>query len=354
MLPATADTPLAVVQNDLNTLGSPVNYARLDNSGNLLFGRQDNPEDFDSVTWQNAGGGFAGAPALGVQGDGGVQLVGHRGSDGDVWLRNMVSAANSPLAAWSDVGGNTTFHPTVARLADGGLVALNLGPGGSLWYLPEDGRNVPYAGWRNLGGSNLVGTPTAVATAQGLRVFALDATGAVSTAEYLRGALTPWTNLGGSGFNGAVSAVVLPGSRYRLFVRGADGTIRTLTNFPTGTWQTQWTQLGSFTAAGPPSALLHAGVSGLVHIFARDHDGTIRYTVETRQGSGEWPEWSNASASVRSENDPTAVQIRRSSGVSVGFAITAEGGRPTVFLADENAGLRRGAGFTAHPAGGGR
>lgn len=352
-LPTSADNPVVLVQGGNGAPDSPLVYAQIEGGGTVWLGTQRNPDDFADVRWaQPPNERFTGRPALGVHGDGSVQAVVHNAADGDVWLRNPIATGGTPLGSWHDVGGGTRTDPTVARLPDGKLVGLTLGPRGGLWHLPQDGRNVPSAGWRYLGGEGLglVGTPSAVQTRTGLRIFALTAAGSVSTAVYESGRLTDWTDLGGAGLNGTVSAVLVPGYHVRLFVRAADGTVVTRMVAFGGTPQTDWAPLGAFVAAGPPAAVFDQ-VSGRIAVFARGPDQLIHLAFETATGSGVWDDWVEASAGVPASSDPSAVTVNTGRGFTWGFVFADGDATPNVFLTE--AGARRGSGaeaaaFTRH------
>ncbi|GAA2075745.1 hypothetical protein GCM10009780_10150 [Actinomadura alba] len=68
-------------------------------------------------------------------------------------------------------------------------------------------------------------------------------------------------------------------------------------------------RIGTFTAAGPPSADL--GPNGRIQVVARAADGIIHHTGETDTFSGVWGDWARtqpADDSFRAATDPTAFE----------------------------------------------
>ena len=335
--PAAPNSPVVAVQGSpaSGAAVGPLMYAFVDNLGRLLVGHQANPDVVDTVQWSTISGleGFTGQPAVAVQADGRVQVVAHNSTDSDVWLATQSAKGEPTFGTWQDVGGAQPYRPTVARTPDGKLVVLSLGARGGLWHLPQDGTNTPFGAWRYIGGKDLVGTPTAVALRDGLRLFALDTKGVMQTAEYRAGVLSDWTSLGGVGLTGTVSAVVYPGYRIRVFARTADGAVVTKIASSNGSFPEPWNAVGSSTVAGSPSAVLDP-VAGVAAVVARREDGRIYYSRETGQDSGAWGEWKSQLDFV-SATDPTAVAYHRGSGVSGwGYLVRDADGKVSLFRQD--------------------
>ncbi len=354
--PAAPDSPVVAVQGSpaVGAAVGPLTYAFVDNLGRLLVGHQGNPDVADTVQWTTISGleGFTGQPGLAIQADGRVQVVAHNSTDSDVWLATQTAKGDPTFGTWQDVGGAQPYRPTVARTPDGKLVVFSLGAGGGLWHLPQDGTNTPFGAWRYIGGKNLVGTPTAVALRDGLRLFALDTNGAVQTADYRAGVLSDWTGLGGVGLTGTVSAVVYPGYRIRVFARTGAGAVVTKLADASGSFPAQWSPVGSSTVAGAPSAVLDP-VAGTAAVVARGDDGRIYYSRETGQGSGEWGEWKSESDFV-SVTDPTSITYNRGNGVIAwGYLVRNADGQVFLFRQERTgaAGIRASGGapaFTRH------
>ncbi|WP_345626017.1 hypothetical protein [Rugosimonospora acidiphila] len=284
-----------------------IEYAYTDNIGQLVHGHRVDLGNTLSTQWTVISGdlAFAGAPALAEQADGKLVMVAHN-TDGTIAV-NTETSTNPPVwGGWTDPAGPMASHPGIARQADGTLVAFAVDAGGVLWALPEIAANGGYASWVSLGVGGLSGTPVVVPDSNGLQVFALTPAGAVTTALYANRTVSGCTTLAGSGFTGQPSVVAYPGSRLAIFARAADGSIQTMTqDDATGTFPDTWDTIGTFTAAGPPAALLSPS-TGKAELVARDADGTIWNTGETVQGSGVWRNWTNVTAAGDvASTDPT-------------------------------------------------
>jgi hypothetical protein len=154
---------------------------------------------------------------------------------------------------------------------------------------------------------------------------ALDTASQPKTATYRAGALSTWTSLGGSGFNGMPAVVVLPGDRLRVFVRAGDGTIMTKQQDPvTGAWPSAWDPVGGAVAAGSPTAVL-SPTSGRIELIAHRADGHYLTTGETEQASGVWRPWQEVvnqfGEALVAATDPTAVTYTDCGGRTWGFVV---------------------------------
>lgn len=311
----------------IQAVNGALEYAYVDNIGRLFQGHQRDPEIFGDVQWTALSGNeaFSGQPALGSYQDGRVHLAADD-ARGHVRTRSRTSKDGPDWAPWVDQGGAMISHAVIGRQPDATLAVFAVDTTGQLWLLPQAGVNGPFLEWRSLGAANLAGTPAVGELGDGLQLVGLDkTTGAVKTAVWRSNALTAWTSLGGSGFTGDPSAVVLPGPRLRIFVRGADGVIATKQQDPiTGAWPAAWTPVSGFTAAGSPGALL-SPASGRVEVVARSADGHYFSTGETEQGSGVWRPWVEVvdqfGSPVVAATDPTTLAYTDSGGATWGFAV---------------------------------
>jgi hypothetical protein len=284
-----------------------IEYAYADNIGRLIFGNQTDPNNFLSVPWTTVSGleAFSGRPALAEQSNGLLHMAAHN-ITGAVWTD--IETGKSPLAwaPWVNDGGALASHATLARQLDGSLVVFAVDAGGVLWALPENGVNSGYIGWISLGVGGLSGTPAAVTTTAGIQVFALDATGDIKTALFSGRLISGCTGLGGVGLTGSPSVVVLPGSMLRVFAQAGDGSVVTQARDSSGVFPGVWDTVGTFTAAGPPSALL-SPTTGIIEVVARGSDGMIYNTGQTTQGANTWRDWQAATqAGDTAATDPTA------------------------------------------------
>jgi hypothetical protein len=352
-VPIQQDTPISALQSSPAsgaTVGGLM-YAYVDNIGRLLHGNQPNPANFGNVQWTVVSGleAFSGQPGLAEQADGRMQVVAHN-TDSDTWLRTQVSKTSTDWYNWADVAGSSPNHPTVGRMPDGKLVNFVVAADGKLWAQPQNGVNLPFLGWRYIGGANLVGTPVVATIRDGLQVFGLLNTGVVYTATYRNGALSDWTSLGGTGMQGPADVVVAPGYRIRVFVTGADGMVVTKQQDDAGVFPAAWDPIAGLVAAGPPSAVLDPA-SGAMQVVARDANGGVWATAETAAGSGTWRPWTYAIEEFGppSATDPTAFTFNDGSTNLWAFVLRKTNGEHRIYYPGSTmAALTGGSGFTGH------
>ncbi|HEX5496021.1 MAG TPA: hypothetical protein VFX70_15740 [Mycobacteriales bacterium] len=80
-----------------------------------------------------------------------------------------------------------------------------------------------------------------------------------------------------------------------------------------------WDTVGTFTAAGSPSALLDP-TTGVIEVVARGTDGAIHSTGETVQGSGTWRDWTTATqVGDIAATDPTTFAFTTGSATTWAF-----------------------------------
>jgi hypothetical protein len=315
-VPTTSFTPTVGLQVAPNgsTLGA-LHLAYANNIGQLVWGRIDNPDSLSPV-WQVISGleAFSGAPGIAEQADGKVQISAQN-TDSNVWAITQADKSINTWAPWVRLGGSMASRPMTAKASDGTLVQFAVDADGRLWRIAQTAVNAGYGFWTSLGDADLAGSPVAVAVRDGLRLFALDNTGALKTAVYgTDGSLSAWTSLGGAGLNGTPSAIVYPGYRVRVFVRGADGRMLTKAQDAAGTFGSTWDPIGTFTATGSPAAVLNP-VTGRTDVFARAADGFVYLSREQSQGSGTWSDWANFDSSgIVSVTDPSVVSYTNSGG----------------------------------------
>jgi hypothetical protein len=307
-LPVVPNTPVHGVQGGTNAVYGPLVYGFVNNEGQLVRGYQNDPDNFDSVTWTMTSGPFAGHPEVDVQTDGRVQLAARHADDGDLWLGTQNAKGNGAFGTWQDVGGSAAGQPVTGRQPNGALIAFEIVDGG-LWHLPQDGTNAPYAGWRYIGGTNLVGDPVVVVAAEGLRIFAMDSSGTVQVALYAGGRLGDWASLGGSGLVGPPAVLVRPGYLNRVVMRTSEGTLVTKLQHLDYKYDAEWIALPPVDAAGPPAIMLDSR-TGREVLVVRTADNTISYLTETGQSMNAWTTWRQASPTVVA-TDPTIMSYRR-------------------------------------------
>jgi hypothetical protein len=325
-VPATnpAGSPVAAVQGGGGTAAvGPLVYSFTSDTGTLFTGFQQDPGNFANILWQAAtdSGNFvaiAGHPSENVQADGKVVTAAQGAGDGDLQLSIQSSAGAPPFGNWQDVGGSNpggAAQPVTVKLPSGKLVTFSI-IGGSLWHLPQDGTNLPYGGWRQIGGANLTGEVSTVVTqAGGLRIFALDTTGAVETALYTDGKLGEFTSLGGSGFTGRIGVNERTGFLSRLVMRGSDGSVVTKNETSPGVFEPNWTVIPGITAAGNPAISIDPATDRAV-IAVRTPDGTHDTALETSEASGQFLPWVQTEGASL-VTDPTLFTYTTGTGGSV-------------------------------------
>jgi hypothetical protein len=285
-------SPMAAAQGKpTGAVAGPIVYAYLDNGGRMRRAYQPDPSNFSNIVYTSGGSleQFAGRAVVTPQADGRVQVAVRNAEDGDLWLTTQTRNDTDSFTAGQDVGGAGAGQPVVGKLPDGKLATFAL-VGGTLWYLPQDGTNLPYAAWRRAGGSNLTGEPTVVTIRDGLRFFALNTTGSVMTATFRAGVFSDWVSLGAETFTGKVAAAVFPGYRTRVVVRNAEGQVFTKTETASDVFASAWTSVGDFAIVGAPSTVMD-DATGSAAIVGRGADGRVYLTYETAQASGTFTEW---------------------------------------------------------------
>ncbi|WP_156213547.1 hypothetical protein [Lentzea aerocolonigenes] len=268
---------------------APVEYAYVNNLGQLMHGHQTQIDQFDRIQWTTVSGNeaFTGQPSLAQSADGKLQLTAQN-TDSGIWSLTSQKAPNGdPVdwAPWTRLGGSMSSAPVAGKLPDGSLARFAVDSDGRLWQLTSE------PSWTSLGDADLAGTPTVVTIRDGLQLFALNTTGTLLTAIYRDGALSGWTSLGGTGLTGSPAVIVTPGFRARVVVRSADGTLVTKLQEVSGTFPTAWESVGDFVAVGSPAVVI-SPVTGKTEMFARGADNEIYLTDETTQGAGTWTPWS--------------------------------------------------------------
>ncbi|GAA1283909.1 hypothetical protein GCM10009634_31060 [Saccharothrix xinjiangensis] len=304
-------------------------YAYTDNAGRVVFGHQQDVDNFGSIQWTVISGSeaFTGKPAVVQLADGRIQVTAQN-RDGDVWAIAQTAAGALTWGPWTDLGGSPAAAPTAAKLADGTPAQFAVDADGRLWVYQQKG-SVPF--WRNLGDQDLVGQVAVVAVRDGLRVVGLDGAGAVRTVLFHDdGSLSAWANLGGAGSSGTPSVVVRPGYQPQVFVRGASGSVLTKLQDAGGAWPGEWDEVGGgVVAAGAPSAVLDPAL-GRVAVVVRGADGEVHRVWETAVGTNTWGEWAWLIEGISdpAATDPTAVPVTNANGESWLVTFRSPNGTP--------------------------
>jgi hypothetical protein len=343
--------PVSVVQGAAPTgaATAPVYYSWIDTHHQLTIytDRDPDPHSTDPnppapVLVQSDNFGYTGRTSAAVLHNGEVQQVAHDAAAGDVNLADEVGKGTGVFGDIPDIGGAFNGQPTVGVLSPiDGTLAVYAVIGGALWYAPEtvDNAQTPYGAWRSLGGTGLVGTPVAVLTPTGARIFAVNSDHQLLTAALESGTLSDWLNLGGY-VSGTPAVTVRPGYTYDVWARTSTGTVAMLRQDGEGIWPQTWTTLPGVTAAGSPSAAFEDG-GGRHVITVRGTDNQIYLTYETAQSTGQYVAWLQvtdpADPAQTAGGDPTAFPYSVPSGDSFGVAFpSASEDAPLVVTFDSN------------------
>jgi hypothetical protein len=328
-----------------------VEYSYTDNIGRLLHGHQTDPDNFGSLQWTVVSGvdAYTGEPALAEQADGRLQIVAQN-ANGTGAALTQVTKSPAAWGSWTPLSGAIKSHIGAARLPDGRVVAFAVDPNGVLWALQQVAVNGSYTAWISLGVTDFAGTPVPVAVSGGIQLFALDSAGVLRTALFADGTLSGCTSLSDAGLTGAPAVVVYPGSKLRLFVRAADGTIKTKKQDDTGVFPDAWDPVGTFVAAGSPAAVI-SPATGITEIVARSADGKIFNTGETLQGSGVWRDWVQKSfdTDVAAATDPTVFTYTNSNGPGWAFLFRSQDNQTRVYTLNTTSALSARATLPAPP-----
>ncbi|TBL33313.1 MULTISPECIES: hypothetical protein [unclassified Micromonospora] len=323
-----------------------VTFAYTDNAGVLRMGSAD-PSAWGFIAWTAISGqqAYTGPPSLHQRPDSKVQVAAQN-IDTNIWSAAETSSAGGVFEAPSSLGCSMAGPPTGVRLDNGGSpveVLFAVDADSRLWHYRQAGTAWS---WTSLGVAGLTGQVTVVEESDNaVRLVARSTTGTVRTALYYPdGALSTWTDLGGQ-VTGTPTAVVHPGFRSRVVVRGSDGAVLTKVESATGSWSAQWERIGDFTAAGSPAAVMDPDLSR-VAVVARGADDELYQIFETATGAGTWGQWRSLNPDpwtpLNVATDPTVATI--STGSTQSFVIAYRNRNGAIGLAerrlDHGAGLR--------------
>jgi hypothetical protein len=337
--PFTPDRPIAVLQGGLpsGAAEAPVHFSWVDSEHqlNMLTDFAFDPsngtqQDPNWIATQNLYG-FTGPTSSTLLNDGRVQIVAHDAQTGDAFVtdENVVGSGEYPFL--DDMGGTSATHPSVglSNPATKSLAVFTT-VNGVLWAAPEAvGDPLPaIGGWRNLGGSGLVGTPVSSQTGTGTQVFALNSAGQIQTATFTgNNTLSDWVNLGGTGLTGTPSVSVFTGYRHIVFSNTTTGTIVYKEQNVDLSWPGDWTSAPGLTAVGSPSSVMQPA-NNAATVAARDADGNVYYAAETSEASGTLTDWHQlsdpADPASQSNSDPTLFSYVAPTGSDFGVAFSTK------------------------------
>lgn len=252
--------------------------------------------------------GFQGVTATTATGeyqDGRVALLA-AGPDADI--RESIRGTNDVWSTPTNEGGFLATPPTVVRMAGDVLAAYALDADRNLWTRRQPAANAPLSGWRLVGPSPFAHQRLTVLPAgAGVRLIGLGLNGQFRTARIEDGQRWVWVTIGGGGFTGTASAVVMPDGTVQLFAVDSTGSVRTQRQTTAGGWPGTWTALGGVTAAGNPSAIM--APDGTLQVVVRGTDNYVYYTGQTAPGASTFTPWRTVTSSEETSTDPTALAV---------------------------------------------
>lgn len=340
-VPVAQNTRMTVMQAAPLTgaAAGTIEYAYVDNGGNVRWGHQSDLDSFGSVQWAVISGGerFSGPPAITQLGDGRIQISAQF-RDGNIWADTQTTAGGSAWNPWTNLGGSMASAPVVGKLANGTIVQFAVDVDGKLWSYAQTG-SVPY--WRDLGDQNLTATASVVRVKDGLRVFALTDQGAVRTIEYYDdGSVSTWADLGGTGLAGTPAVVARPGYQLQVFARSSAGTIVSKLQDINGAWPADWQTTGTINPdgvvpipsfVGAPAAVIALDTSR-ASVIVRGTDNQFYQVSETATGTNVWGNWTKTVVGDDPvSTDPTILSYQNVNGPSMVIVCRDANGAPRYY-----------------------
>jgi hypothetical protein len=349
-VPVVGSAPMSVIQAPAPASGGPgaLEYAYVDGAGQLHAGHQQNLDDTNSVQWppiSSTDDQFSGRPSLVSLPDKSLQVAAQN-TDSNIWSQATASPPTWPSTPFAHLGGSMAAPPAAGTSPDNNVVLFAVDADGRLWVRPQSGA-AQY--WQDLDpAAGLAGTPAVVHTPDGVRLFARTSAGTVTTATYVDGALSAWTDLGGSGVVSDPAAAVAPGARAQVVATQGDGSVLIKSQASDGTFPSDWVPVGApggFTAKGSPAIAFNTATATL-NVLARGQDDFIWESNETVAGSGTFGDWVSQSQ-FPSGTDPAMTPVQGAANVFwVGTYRTAAG-TPHLIVNGTQSGL---AASATHPA----
>jgi len=301
-VPVQTYSPVSILQPLLGSGNVEGAYVR--NNGALFHGVA-GPDNLDTATWTAVPSNleaFSGQPSL-VTLPGGKLWVGLlHARDGEVWTFQVSTTTSlaSPVQwtpSYTHTAGIMTAAPTASNFNDGSAAMFDVDANGQLWVLSSASTGY----WQPAGGNaDLVGSVSVVSnpSANTLIVVGRTKAGTVVTASYnTSGALSAWTDLGGSGVTDKAALLETYGPQLRIVVRQSDGTLATKLQNLNGSWPADWSpiagQVGQTFVGAPALGIDSASGSssdpgtGEQFVLARNTDDSYLYqSNETAEASG--------------------------------------------------------------------
>jgi alpha-galactosidase len=213
----------------------------------------------------------------------------------------MLRLRGTDLVPGTDLGGQASASPAVARFDDTNASVFVRGDNGSLQQ-----KTVPGTTWKSLGGptgGKILGQPAAFAGAGGrLDVFVRGLDDAAYQRTFQSGHWGPWVRLGGRLTDSPSVAFTGPDS-WTLFTRGADGLV--WTRDARGPW-TSISAPGGKAIYGRPGA---ADDGTATHVAVRAADDSV-WVRSKDDKTGAWTDWTGIGGVVSGSPTLMATQGR--------------------------------------------
>ena len=284
-----------------------------------LNGPRTNPPA--TVYQRTIGGNYTGRTQAAFRQDGRAELVAQEAAAGDVVLTYENAVASGTFSAVQEFGGALAGQPAAQKIGGGGFgVGTFAIRDGSLWYALESELDpqAPVGAWRNLGGTDLTGTPTVVEQGYGARIFVRTTGGKLLTATFGSGGLNNWLDLGGEGLADEPAQVAGFGIDLAVFARTTEGAVvyKPFSEYDPDGFPAEWTSIGGPPATGPLSVQYDA----TFQLAYRGPDNVVYYRAETGYGTrvfGEPVRISDpADRGTLAAADPTIFELTSGSGIA--------------------------------------
>ena len=254
----------------------------------------------DWVSLGSAGGGFDNTPALALNGEGRLELLA-RGQDGVLWHRWQERGglwSKDWVSRGSD-GGGFAGAPALALNDQGRLEVFVPGNDGALWHLWQEQRGGLWSNdWASFGNAyrGFSSTPALALNGDGrLELLAQGNDGVLWHCWQEQDGL--WANemasrgSDGGGFAGAPALALNGEGRLEVFVPGNDGALwHRWQEQRGGAWSKEWVSRGSVGGGFASTPALALNGEGRLELLVRGNDGVLWHLWQ-EQRAGSWSEW---------------------------------------------------------------
>ncbi|WP_166659499.1 tachylectin-related carbohydrate-binding protein [Labedaea rhizosphaerae] len=278
------DNPPVTLQYSTN---GDIHYSYVDSESRAVYAEATDVTGSTPIGFAVVPGftGVIGITGTGDYQDGRIQLAA-TGTDAEV-RTNVQTVSRGPWAGTTTYGGFVPSSASIVHRSDNTIAMFALDAAGDLWARSQAISNASLDAWTRVGPTPLKPGPITVAvTANGIRILGLGQDGTYHAATYTT-TLSAWVSLGSTGFDGTISAVVMPDNTLQVFANNG-GAIQTQRETTTGFAGT-WTSLPGVIATGSPSAIMSP--AGTLQVVARADDDYVYYAGQAAPGSAVYTDW---------------------------------------------------------------